>query len=166
MNLRRIFRSPLAWIVLAVIAIGLLIDFSQRVTSGYKEAPTSQVVSIIDGNEPLSEVILIDKEQEIRVTLKDANKTGFKATWVGNQSDQLIIRLNQRVAEKTLDQWKGENAPRLLQFPAWHADPVHHHRGAVLLPAELRPGWRQPGHAVRQVEGKDRQQGHSEDHVP
>jgi cell division protease FtsH len=110
MNLKRIFRSPLAWIVIAVIAIGLLIDFSQRVTSGYKEAPTSQVVSIIDGNEPLSEVILIDKEQEIRVTLKDANKTGYKATWVGNQSDQLIPRLNQRVADKTLDQWKGENA--------------------------------------------------------
>ena len=110
MNLRRIFRSPLAWIVLAVIAIGLLIDFSQRVTSGFKEAPTSQVVSIINGNEPLSEVILIDKEQEIRVTMKDANKTGYKATWVGNQSDQLIPRLDQRVADKTLDQWKGENA--------------------------------------------------------
>jgi cell division protease FtsH len=68
------------------------------------------VVSIINGNEPLSEVILIDKEQEIRVTLKDAEKTGYKATWVGNQSDQLITRLDQRVAEKTLDQWKGENA--------------------------------------------------------
>jgi cell division protease FtsH len=53
---------------------------------------------------------LIDKEQEIRVTLKDANKTGYKATWVGNQSDQLIPRLNQRVADKSLDQWKGENA--------------------------------------------------------
>jgi cell division protease FtsH len=111
MNLRRIFRSPLAWIVIAVIAIGLLIDFSQRVTSGYKEAPTSQVVSIINGNEPLSEVILIDKEQEVRVTLKDANHTGYKATWVGNQAeDQIVPRLNQRVADKTLDQWKGENA--------------------------------------------------------
>ena len=53
---------------------------------------------------------MIDKEQEIRVTVKDANKTGYKATWVGNQSDQLIDRLNQRVADKTLDQWKGENA--------------------------------------------------------
>jgi len=97
MNLKRIFRSPLAWIVLAVIAIGLLIDFSQRVTSGYKEAPTSQVVSIINGNEPLSEVILIDKEQEIRVTLKDANHTGYKATWVGNQAeDQIIPPARQR----------------------------------------------------------------------
>ena len=68
------------------------------------------MVSIINGNEPLSEVILIDREQEIRVTVKDANNTGYKATWVGNQSDQLITRLNQRVADKTLDQWKGENA--------------------------------------------------------
>jgi hypothetical protein len=37
MNLKRIFRSPLAWIVIAVIAIGLLIDFSQRVTSGTRK---------------------------------------------------------------------------------------------------------------------------------
>jgi cell division protease FtsH len=156
MNLRRIFRSPLAWIVIAVIAIGLLIDFSQRVTSGYKDAPTSQVVSIINGNEPLSEVILIDKEQEIRVTLKDANKTGYKATWVGNQSDELIPRLNERVAAKTLDQWKGENAT-----PGFFSSLL-----AVLLPAELRPRWRQPGHAVRQVESQDCQQGHPEDHIP
>ena len=61
MNFKRIFRSPLAWIVIAVIAIGLLIDFGQRATSGYKDAPTSQVVAIINGNEPLSEVFLIDK---------------------------------------------------------------------------------------------------------
>jgi cell division protease FtsH len=53
---------------------------------------------------------LIDKKQEIRVTLKDANPTGYKATWVGNQSDEIITRLNQRVADKTLDQWKGQNA--------------------------------------------------------
>ena len=75
MNFKRIFRSPIAWIVLALIAIGLLIDFAQRVSSGYQEAPTSQVVAIINGNEPLAEVILIDKEQEIRVKLKDENQT-------------------------------------------------------------------------------------------
>ena len=44
MNFKRILRSPLAWIVIAVIAIGLLIDFGQRATSGYKDAPTSQVI--------------------------------------------------------------------------------------------------------------------------
>src|SRR3954451_21266288 len=109
MNLKRIFRGPLVWIVLAVIAVGLLIDFSARLSSGYKEAPTSQVVALINGNEPMSEVVLVDREQAIEVTMKDAGKTRYKATWVGNQSDTLIDRLNQRVADKTLDSWHGEN---------------------------------------------------------
>src|SRR5918997_366095 len=110
MNFKRILRSPIAWILLSLIAIGLLIDFTQRVSGGYQEAPTSQVVAIINGNEPLEEVILIDRDQEIRVTLKDESRTKFKAVWVGNQSDELIPRLNQRVADKSLDRWEGRNA--------------------------------------------------------
>jgi cell division protease FtsH len=108
MNFRRIFRGPLVWIIFAVIAIGLLIDFTGSLSGGYKEVPTSQVVAIINGNEPLSEVTLLDGDQEIRVTLKDANQTKYKADWVGNQSDELITRLNQRVADKTLDSWVGQ----------------------------------------------------------
>ncbi|HEY5820936.1 MAG TPA: ATP-dependent zinc metalloprotease FtsH [Propionibacteriaceae bacterium] len=110
MNVKRIFRGPLVWIVLAVIAVGLLIDFSSRLSGGYKEEPTSMVVALINGNEPMSEVILVDKEQEIQVTMKDAEKTRYKAIWVGNQSDELITRLNQRVADRTLDSWVGQNA--------------------------------------------------------
>ncbi len=110
MNFKRILRSPLTWIVLAVIAIGLLFDFGRGVSSGFKEVPTSQVVALInDTNTPLQEVTLIDNEQEIRVTVKDAAKTGYRATWVGNQSDELITTLDERVAAKTLDSWKGEN---------------------------------------------------------
>ena len=110
MNFKRILRSPIAWILLALIAIGLLIDFTQRVSGGYQEEATSKVVAIINGNEPLAEVILIDRDQEIRVTLKDENQTKYKAIWVGNQSDELIPRLNQRVADQTLDRWEGRNA--------------------------------------------------------
>jgi cell division protease FtsH len=51
---------------------------------------------------------LMDGDQEIRVTLKDANHTKYKAIWVGNQSDEIIKRLDQRVAQKTLDQWVGQ----------------------------------------------------------
>ena len=40
--------------------------------------------------------------------MKDAQKTRYQAVWVGNQSEQIIDRLNQRVAEKTLDTWDGE----------------------------------------------------------
>jgi cell division protease FtsH len=108
MNFRRILRGPLLWIVLAVVVIGLLLDFSGSLAGGYKEVPTSKVVSIINGDEPLQQVILMDGDQEIRVTLKDANHTKYKAIWVGNQSDEIIKRLDQRVAQKTLDEWVGQ----------------------------------------------------------
>jgi cell division protease FtsH len=108
MNFRRILRGPLLWIVLAVVVIGLLLDFSGSLAGGYKEVPTSKVVSIINGDEPLQQVILMDGDQEIRVTLKDANHTKYKAVWVGNQSDEIIKRLDQRVAQKTLDEWVGQ----------------------------------------------------------
>ena len=68
MNVKRIFRGPILWIVLAVIAIGLLVDLTGNLTGGFSEEPTSKVVQIINGTEPLKEVILVDGEQEIRVT--------------------------------------------------------------------------------------------------
>ena len=109
MNLKKIFRGPLVWIILAVIAIGLLIDFSGSLTGGYKQVPTSQVVALINGNDPLSEVRMIDKEQTVQVTTKGEPQEKFEATWVGDQSGQIIDRLNQRVADKSLDSWVGEN---------------------------------------------------------
>ncbi len=109
MNFKRILRGPILWIILAVIAIGLLVDFSGSLSGGFKQVPTSQVVSLINGDDPLSEVVLIDKEQEIRVTTKADPQQKFKAIWVGTQSQALIERLNARVEAKTLDSWVGQN---------------------------------------------------------
>ena len=107
MNFKRIFRGPLIWILLAVLAIGILVDFSGRLNGGFQTVPTSQVVSIINGGDQLEKVELIDGEQEIRVTVNDSEK--YKAIWVGEQSQQLIDRLNQRVTEQTLSSWDGDN---------------------------------------------------------
>jgi len=107
MNFKRIFRGPLIWILLAVLAIGLLVDFSGRLNGGFQTVPTSQVVSIINGNDRLEKVELIDGEQEIRVTVDDSTK--YEAIWVGDQSQQLIDRLNQRVTDQTLGSWDGDN---------------------------------------------------------
>jgi cell division protease FtsH len=108
MNFKRIFRGPIIWILLAVLAIGLLVDLSGSLNGGYEEVPTSQVVSVINGNDPLTEVVLVDKEQEIRLTQQDGN-TKLKAVWVGNQSDQLTTRLNERVSAGTLTSWNATN---------------------------------------------------------
>ncbi|WP_152364194.1 ATP-dependent zinc metalloprotease FtsH [Microlunatus speluncae] len=107
MNLKRILRGPILWIILGVVVIGLLIDFSGRLAGGFQDVPTSQVVALINGNDHLKEVKLIDGEQTIQVTVNDQQK--LKATWVGNQDDALRERLDQRYAEKTLDNWDGEN---------------------------------------------------------
>jgi cell division protease FtsH len=107
MNLKRILRGPILWIILGVVVIGLLLDFSGRLAGGFQDVPTSQVVALINGNEPLKEVKLIDGEQTIQVTVNDQTK--YKATWVGNQDDALRERLDQRYAAKTLEKWDGEN---------------------------------------------------------
>ncbi len=108
MNFKRLLRGPIVWIVLAVVAIGILVDFAGK-AGGYKDVPTSEVVTLINGKEPLKQVILIDGEQQIQVEKKDKADTKLQATWVGSQSDQLIDQLNKRYAEKTLDKWNGEN---------------------------------------------------------
>src|SRR6476620_1545032 len=109
MNAKRIFRGPILWIVLAVIAIGLLVDLTGNLTGGFSEEPTSKVVSIINGNDPIKEVVLVDGEQEIQVTMAGDNPAKYKAVWVGNQSEQLIDRLNERVAAGSLESWVGKN---------------------------------------------------------
>ncbi len=109
MTLKRILRGPILWIILAVVAIGLLVDFSGSLTGGFKQVPTSQVVSLINGTDPLSEVTLVDKEQEVQVTTKGDQPQKFRAIWVGSQSQALIDRLNERVAQGTLDSWAGQN---------------------------------------------------------
>ena len=111
MNAQRLLRGPLIWIILAVLAVGLVIDFIGN-ANGYRSEPTSTVVSAINGNDPLKSVTLVDGEQEIRVEFKDAKQTKIRANWVGTQSQDLIKRLNERVANKTLDEWRGENPER------------------------------------------------------
>ncbi len=114
MNIQRILRAPLLWIILAMLVVVLALDFFDA-SSSYKAAPTSQVVSIINGNDPLQEVTLKDGEQQILLTMKDNPQTKYKAYWVGDQSTELVNRLNERVKSGSLAEWKGENPqPSLL----------------------------------------------------
>jgi cell division protease FtsH len=78
-------------------------------SNGYVEEPTSKVVTLLMGDAPLKEVVLVDGEQVIRVETKDNPPLKLRSAWVGNQSQQLVERLNQRVDAKTLETWRGEN---------------------------------------------------------
>ena len=44
MNLSRIFRGPLFWIILGIFALFLIMDFA-RGADGYAQKPTSEVIA-------------------------------------------------------------------------------------------------------------------------
>ncbi len=108
MKSNRFLRSPFIWIVLAFLAIVLIFDAVGN-AGGYTEKPTSEVVALINGDTPLKEVVLVDGEQTIRVETKGEPSQKLRSNWVGDQSQQIVERLNQRVAAGTLDSWSGQN---------------------------------------------------------
>jgi cell division protease FtsH len=93
MDVKRIFRGPLFWIVVAflgVLVIGQLLTGS----TGYKTEPTGQVVQLIKtatdapaSDKSIKAVTLIDPDQEIRVEL--TNGTKVRAHWVDGQGAAL-----------------------------------------------------------------------------
>jgi cell division protease FtsH len=93
MDVKRIFRGPLFWIVIAflgVLVIGQLLTGS----TGYKTEPTGQVVQLIKTatdapatDKSIKAVTLIDPDQEIRVEL--TNGTKVRAHWVSGQATAL-----------------------------------------------------------------------------
>ncbi len=108
MKTPRLLRSPFLWIlaVFLLIMIGMnLFSASSR----YQQVPTSQIITVIDGNDPLREVVMVDGDQEIRLEYKEGGGARMRATWVGQQSAGIVDRLDERVAAGTLDQWRGEN---------------------------------------------------------
>ncbi|MBK8461989.1 MAG: ATP-dependent zinc metalloprotease FtsH [Nigerium sp.] len=108
MKTPRLLRSPFLWIlaVFVLIMIGMnLFSASSR----YQQVPTSQIIKAIDGNDALREVVMVDGDQEIRLEYKADGGARMRATWVGQQSTSIVQRLDERVADGTLDQWRGEN---------------------------------------------------------
>jgi len=104
---KKILRSPFLWVLIALVCLAGVYRLSQS-GSEYEEVPTSEAVAVIMGNEPLTEVILTDQEQLIQITKADGTK--IEAYWVGTSEEELITRLNERVANDSLEKWNGINA--------------------------------------------------------
>ncbi len=106
--MQRFFRGPLIWVVIVLVALVLMGQFAGQ-SSGYSQVPTSQVVQILDGDEKIREVVMQDGEQQVLVTMADEDETKYRTYWVGTQDEQIVERLNQRVADGSLESWRGEN---------------------------------------------------------
>ncbi|GAB2554972.1 ATP-dependent zinc metalloprotease FtsH [Kribbella endophytica] len=111
MDVKRIFRGPLFWIVVAflgVLVIGQLLTGS----TGYKTEPTGQVVQLIQqattsSDKSIKSVTLIDPDQEIRVEKTDGTKV--RAHWVDGQANTLGTSLQTLFQQGKIERYDVEN---------------------------------------------------------
>ncbi len=105
MDVKRIFRGPWFWIVLAVV--GVLVALQYLVPNGgYDEVPTSTMSSYItDGK--VKDITFIDQDQEIRATLDDDKKV--MSHWVDGQQNDLIQAAARQVDQGQIEKYNSEN---------------------------------------------------------
>lgn len=104
--LKKILRSPLVWVVLALV-IFITIYLVVQHSMSFKEVPTSEVIAIINSDEKLKEVTLVDQDQLIQIVKADGTK--IATHWVGTLDESIIPKLNERLANGTLEKWNAKN---------------------------------------------------------
>jgi len=99
MDLKRFFRGPVFWVLLAVLA-AVLVMTTVRSSGGYKSVDTAQAVSAITGDK-VDSAKLVDRDQRIELTLKPGQEidgaSKVRASYVDMQQQQLVTQLQAHI---------------------------------------------------------------------
>ncbi|MEV7864561.1 ATP-dependent zinc metalloprotease FtsH [Streptomyces sp. NPDC088124] len=99
MDVKRYFRGPVMWIVLAVLAVVVLMQVVGS-SGGYKTVDTGEVVQAIDKNQAEQVKLTTGDDQIIKVDLKDGLKIKgsdkIQASYIGNQGSSLAATLQTK----------------------------------------------------------------------
>jgi cell division protease FtsH len=111
MDVKRIFRGPWLWIVVAVVGVLVALQYLAP-NGGYDQVDTSTMVKHIkDGS--VKDISFIDGDQEIRATLDNGQK--ISSSWVGGQQQSIIGEAQKQVDAGKIDTSNSENPqPSLL----------------------------------------------------
>lgn len=105
MDVKRYFRGPVMWIVLAVLAVVVLMQVVGS-SGGYKTVDTGQVVQAINDNKVESAKITTGDEQIIKVSLKDGVKvegsSKIQSSYIGDQGVALANTLQDKYQNKQI----------------------------------------------------------------
>ncbi|SOD84745.1 membrane protease FtsH catalytic subunit [Streptomyces sp. Ag109_G2-15] len=105
MDVKRYFRGPVMWIVLAVLAVVVLMQVVGS-SGGYKTVDTGQVVAAINENKVESAKLTTGDEQTIKVTLKDGQKvegsSKIQASYIGDQGVAIAGTLQTKYQDKQI----------------------------------------------------------------
>jgi len=105
MDVKRYFRGPVMWIVLAVLAVVVLMQVVGS-SGGYKTVDTGQVVQAIDQNKVQSAQLTTGDEQTVKLQLKDGAKVSgsdkIKASYIDRQGADLANKLQKKYESKDI----------------------------------------------------------------
>ncbi|OSZ61984.1 cell division protein FtsH [Streptomyces pharetrae CZA14] len=105
MDVKRYFRGPVMWIVLAVLAVVVLMQVVGS-SGGYKTVDTGQVVQAINDNRVEQAKLTTGDEQIIKVQLKDGVKiegsSKIQASYIGDQGVTIASTLQNKYQEKQI----------------------------------------------------------------
>ncbi|MEU8684682.1 ATP-dependent zinc metalloprotease FtsH [Streptomyces sp. NPDC048611] len=99
MDVKRYFRGPVMWIVLAVLAVVVLMQVVGS-SGGYKTVDTGQVVKAIADNKVKSAELTTGDENKIKVELSGSNKVEgsnkIQASYIGDQGVDVAKNLQAK----------------------------------------------------------------------
>ena len=105
MDVKRYFRGPVMWIVLAVLAVVVLMQVVSS-SEGAKTVDTGQVVQAINENKVKSAKLTTGDEQTIEVELKGDHKVEdsdqIKASYIDEQGSELARALQSKYEAKQI----------------------------------------------------------------
>jgi cell division protease FtsH len=105
MDVKRYFRGPVMWIVLAVLAVVVLMQVVSS-SGGYKTVDTGQVVQAIDRNQVQQAQLSTGDEQTIKVELKSGqkvdNSTKIQSSYIDQQGVDLAKTLQTKFESKQI----------------------------------------------------------------
>jgi cell division protease FtsH len=104
MDVKRIFRGPWLWIVVAVVGVLIALQYLAP-NGGYDEIDTSQMVKHIESGE-VESVLFVDGDQEIRATLDNGDKV--ISSWVAGQQTGLVKLTEQQVEAGQMEEFNVE----------------------------------------------------------
>ncbi|MDX6759849.1 ATP-dependent zinc metalloprotease FtsH, partial [Streptomyces sp. F8] len=101
MDVKRYFRGPVMWIVLAVLAVVVLMNVVGS-GGGYKSVDTSEVIKAINTGQVETAKLTTGDSQMIKIELSEGQKLGkhdgtkFQANYIGDQGVQLAQSLQTK----------------------------------------------------------------------
>ncbi|MFP8962504.1 ATP-dependent zinc metalloprotease FtsH [Streptomyces nanhaiensis] len=106
MDVKRYFRGPVMWIVLAALAVVVLMNVVGS-SGGYKTVDTGQVVQAINENKVRSAELTTGDEQTVKVELAEGTKIEgsdkIKASYIGDQGVDLAKQLQSKYQDGQIE---------------------------------------------------------------